>query len=222
MVDDTRLELVTSRTSSGCATSCANRPCFNRGYCNSKHSHCQGFFLFFRIFHGTRRQKKRTAFHLGRCPKLHIRQFLLPFRLKPTPLGFEPVIRGRLPALDKTLIILAALYDPSASHKRVKLPPSRLAPRLLPRRWRLCSVYILLQVITARLVLACDFCQDDQKTAWRPFSGFSVSGPLLIGQAGSRGGTRPLRRSTRRISSRRRPWCRGRLSPLWCRLHWWL
>ena len=25
MVDDTRLELVTSRTSSGCATSCANR-----------------------------------------------------------------------------------------------------------------------------------------------------------------------------------------------------
>ena len=26
MVDDTRLELVTSRTSSGCATSCANRP----------------------------------------------------------------------------------------------------------------------------------------------------------------------------------------------------
>ena len=27
LVDDTRLELVTSRTSSGCATSCANRPC---------------------------------------------------------------------------------------------------------------------------------------------------------------------------------------------------
>ena len=26
VVDDTRLELVTSRTSSGCATSCANRP----------------------------------------------------------------------------------------------------------------------------------------------------------------------------------------------------
>ena len=26
LVDDTRLELVTSRTSSGCATSCANRP----------------------------------------------------------------------------------------------------------------------------------------------------------------------------------------------------
>ena len=29
MVDDTRLELVTSRTSSGCATSCANRPFFS-------------------------------------------------------------------------------------------------------------------------------------------------------------------------------------------------
>ena len=28
LVDDTRLELVTSRTSSGCATSCANRPCY--------------------------------------------------------------------------------------------------------------------------------------------------------------------------------------------------
>ena len=27
MVDDTRLELVTSRTSSGCATSCANERC---------------------------------------------------------------------------------------------------------------------------------------------------------------------------------------------------
>ena len=32
MVDDTRLELVTSRTSSGCATSCANRPAlYQRG-----------------------------------------------------------------------------------------------------------------------------------------------------------------------------------------------
>ena len=29
VVDDTRLELVTSRTSSGCATSCANRPSIN-------------------------------------------------------------------------------------------------------------------------------------------------------------------------------------------------
>ena len=33
LVDDTRLELVTSRTSSGCATSCANRPFFiGNGY----------------------------------------------------------------------------------------------------------------------------------------------------------------------------------------------
>ena len=33
MVDDTRLELVTSRTSSGCATSCANRPALSsKGY----------------------------------------------------------------------------------------------------------------------------------------------------------------------------------------------
>ena len=29
-MDDTRLELVTSRTSSGCATSCANRPLLNQ------------------------------------------------------------------------------------------------------------------------------------------------------------------------------------------------
>ncbi len=33
VVDDTRLELVTSRTSSGCATSCANRPFIGTGYC---------------------------------------------------------------------------------------------------------------------------------------------------------------------------------------------
>ena len=31
LVDDTRLELVTSRTSSGCATSCANRPALKTG-----------------------------------------------------------------------------------------------------------------------------------------------------------------------------------------------
>ena len=43
MVDDTRLELVTSRTSSGCATSCANERCalwgldFARIYCSYSH-----------------------------------------------------------------------------------------------------------------------------------------------------------------------------------------
>ena len=45
MVDDTRLELVTSRTSSGCATSCANRPCpISKGYSNRWGGACQVFF----------------------------------------------------------------------------------------------------------------------------------------------------------------------------------
>ena len=39
MVDDTRLELVTSRTSSGCATSCANRPALD--YFKLKLHFCQ-------------------------------------------------------------------------------------------------------------------------------------------------------------------------------------
>ena len=52
MVDDTRLELVTSRTSSGCATSCANRSfigidCSNRCRCI-----CQYFFIIFRRANG--------------------------------------------------------------------------------------------------------------------------------------------------------------------------
>ena len=56
-MDDTRLELVTSRTSSGCATSCANRP-FPFGLiivtdCTSK---VKNFFHFFSIFL-QRRQK---------------------------------------------------------------------------------------------------------------------------------------------------------------------
>ena len=46
LVDDTRLELVTSRTSSGCATSCANRPYsfVGKGYSSKRHRNCQGFF----------------------------------------------------------------------------------------------------------------------------------------------------------------------------------
>ena len=45
MVDDTRLELVTSRTSSGCATSCANRPALSsKGYSNSFADKCQEVF----------------------------------------------------------------------------------------------------------------------------------------------------------------------------------
>ena len=46
MVDDTRLELVTSRTSSGCATSCANRPFIGNGYCTRCRWICQHFFAF--------------------------------------------------------------------------------------------------------------------------------------------------------------------------------
>ena len=44
MVDDTRLELVTSRTSSGCATSCANRPALSskKDYI-TRLSDCQAF-----------------------------------------------------------------------------------------------------------------------------------------------------------------------------------
>ena len=48
MVDDTRLELVTSRTSSGCATSCANRPFIGIDYSNRCRCICQ---YFFNIFH---------------------------------------------------------------------------------------------------------------------------------------------------------------------------
>lgn len=45
LVDDTRLELVTSRTSSGCATSCANRPIFiGNGYSTRCRWICQHFF----------------------------------------------------------------------------------------------------------------------------------------------------------------------------------
>lgn len=45
-MDDTRLELVTSRTSSGCATSCANRPFIGNGYCTRCRWICQHFFAF--------------------------------------------------------------------------------------------------------------------------------------------------------------------------------
>ena len=49
LVDDTRLELVTSRTSSGCATSCANRPCLISGsYFNPYFFSCQVFFEKFK------------------------------------------------------------------------------------------------------------------------------------------------------------------------------
>ena len=45
VVDDTRLELVTSRTSSGCATSCANRPCLKgKGYSITADRRCQELF----------------------------------------------------------------------------------------------------------------------------------------------------------------------------------
>ena len=45
MVDDTRLELVTSRTSSGCATSCANRPSLCQlGHFTLYLPDCQAFF----------------------------------------------------------------------------------------------------------------------------------------------------------------------------------
>ena len=45
MVDDTRLELVTSRTSSGCATSCANRPSLCQlGHFTLSLCACQAFF----------------------------------------------------------------------------------------------------------------------------------------------------------------------------------
>ena len=45
LVDDTRLELVTSRTSSGCATSCANRPfLIGRSYSTLPHRKSQEFF----------------------------------------------------------------------------------------------------------------------------------------------------------------------------------
>ena len=62
MVDDTRLELVTSRTSSGCATSCANRPCLiSKGYFNRCTGACQVFFSF-------SRQKSRNSFLTLRGP----------------------------------------------------------------------------------------------------------------------------------------------------------
>ncbi len=45
LVDDTRLELVTSRTSSGCATSCANRPSLCQlGHFTLSLCSCQAFF----------------------------------------------------------------------------------------------------------------------------------------------------------------------------------
>ena len=45
LVDDTRLELVTSRTSSGCATSCANRPSLCQlGHFTLSLCACQAFF----------------------------------------------------------------------------------------------------------------------------------------------------------------------------------
>ena len=48
VVDDTRLELVTSRTSSGCATSCANRPALSsKGYSNAYIGKCQEVFCIF-------------------------------------------------------------------------------------------------------------------------------------------------------------------------------
>ncbi len=55
LVDDTRLELVTSRTSSGCATSCANRPYafVGKGYCSKRHMKCQGFFKAARKISGS-------------------------------------------------------------------------------------------------------------------------------------------------------------------------
>ena len=46
LVDDTRLELVTSRTSSGCATSCANRP-HSESYSNLNDRGCQQLLLIF-------------------------------------------------------------------------------------------------------------------------------------------------------------------------------
>ena len=53
MVDDTRLELVTSRTSSGCATSCANRPfLFSKGYFNPSGYKCQAFSFIETGIHG--------------------------------------------------------------------------------------------------------------------------------------------------------------------------
>ena len=45
LVDDTRLELVTSRTASGCATSCANRPFIGNEYFTRCRCVCQYFFL---------------------------------------------------------------------------------------------------------------------------------------------------------------------------------
>ena len=60
LVDDTRLELVTSRTSSGCATSCANRPSlFQLGHFTSRGITCQVFFQ--------RKQKKTAFFCALRC-----------------------------------------------------------------------------------------------------------------------------------------------------------
>ena len=45
VVDDTRLELVTSRTSSGCATSCANRPAlYQQEIYYTKHHQLSSFF----------------------------------------------------------------------------------------------------------------------------------------------------------------------------------
>ena len=50
MVDDTRLELVTSHTSSGCATSCANRQfSCQLAYITRKPLPCQALFSFFRL-----------------------------------------------------------------------------------------------------------------------------------------------------------------------------
>ena len=50
VVDDTRLELVTSRTSSGCATSCANRPdCLAGCILHDEDENVKPFFPYFRI-----------------------------------------------------------------------------------------------------------------------------------------------------------------------------
>ena len=57
MVDDTRLELVTSRTSSGCATSCANRPALSsKGYSTAWLIKCQAFSA--RFFKKRRKGKR--------------------------------------------------------------------------------------------------------------------------------------------------------------------
>ena len=52
LVDDTRLELVTSRTSSGCATSCANRPfLIGRSYSTLSHRKSQELSPIFSLFY---------------------------------------------------------------------------------------------------------------------------------------------------------------------------